>query len=184
MERSLLLQVWVLARLAGTVIDDAVEPSGLVAREFVLYSLLVELGETTPTDLARLSGVPATTISKMLRRMVQRGHFEEMDNPEDARSRIIRLTGAGQAAQQDAATGFADATATLAADLDAEGDQIAWSLERLQGALRRLTGLEAGELAPRPTGATAPAVRYVGRELDAAQSAEVAQFIDFVRRNG
>lgn len=135
MTGTLLLDIWVLARLAGAAMDDAVAPSGLAGREFVLYALIDSLDGATPTELARRSGVPATTISKMLRRMSDRDHVVEEENPEDARSRLLRLSGAGDAALDAAQEGFAALTADVVAGLGDEVEQIEWSLDRLHGAL-------------------------------------------------
>jgi DNA-binding MarR family transcriptional regulator len=179
----MLLDIWVLARTVGAAMDDAVAPSGLVGREFVLYALLDGLGATTPTDLARRSGVPATTISKMLHRMVERGHLEERENPEDARSRLLILTDEGRRTLTRAREGFAELAGDVATELGDENEQVAWSLDRLRAVLATAAGATvnpAGEAA-RPDSATAHAVRYVGRPLGRDEEARVADFIDFVR---
>jgi DNA-binding MarR family transcriptional regulator len=184
MRDTMMLDVWVLARVVGGAMDHAVAPSGLVGREFVLYALLDGVGPTTPTELARRSGVPATTISKMLRRMTSRGDLIEEENPDDARSRLLRLAPAGAATLEVAHKGFAALTAAVGAELGGEDEQVAWSLDRLRAAVEAAAGLDApGSEIPRPDAATAHAVRYVGRPLTSAEEAEVAQFIDFLRRN-
>ena len=185
MAETLLLDIWVLARLVGVAMDDAVEPSGLVGREYVLYALLSAIGATTPTDLARRSGVPATTISKMLRRMTARGHLIEAENPDDARSRLLRLTEEGAVALRLAHEGFASLTKQVLGELGAEAAQVGWSLERLGSALAVATGSDAARSSgPRPEEATAHALRYVGRRLTDAEEAQAAAFVDFVRRDG
>ncbi len=181
MDRSLLLEVWVLARLAGAAMDEAMADSGLTAREFVLYALLAELEQTTPTELARLSGVPATTISKMLRRMERRGDLAETDNPEDARSRIVHLTTDGEHTLGRAQAAFARVAGDLDASLRDERAQIAWSLERLHHGLRRLSGRSVETSPVRPEDARAHELRYVGRALNEAEAAQVADYIDFIR---
>lgn len=184
MADTILLDTWILARLAGGVMDDAVAPAGLVAREFVLYALLDRTGPLTPTELARTSGVPATTISKMVRRMGERNHLVELDNPDDARSRLLQLSPEGAAVLGDAESGYAKLASELTAALGAEVPQIEWSLERLRAALVELSGGRSLEPAQRPSTAQAHIVHYAGRALDEHELAQVRQFIDFVRRNG
>lgn len=179
---GLLLDVWVLARTVGAAMDDAVASSGLVAREFVLYAMLDELGATTPTDLARRTGVPATTISKMLRRMVERSHLREADNPEDARSRLLMLTEDGVATLRTAEKGFAALASSVGSALGEETTQIEWSLARLAVTLRRLAGEDATDMARRPDPATAHGVHYVGRRLSDEETEQVHTFIDFLRQ--
>ncbi|HSF84784.1 MAG TPA: MarR family transcriptional regulator [Acidimicrobiia bacterium] len=185
MAETLLLDVWVLARLAGVAMDDAIAPSGLVSREFVLYALLDGAGPMTPTELARTSGVPATTISKMVKRMGERGHLVELDNPEDARSRLLQLSEEGRGVLDVAERGHAELAAEVATDLGDELAQVQWSLERLRRLLASRAGGDGARPEPsRPTEATVREVRYAGRILTAGEEAQAKQFIDFIRRKG
>lgn len=183
MTHTLLLDIWVLARLAGAAMDDAVAPSGLAGREFVLYALMAGLDGATPTELARRSGVPATTISKMLRRMSDRGHVVEEDNPEDARSRLLRLSAEGDAALDAAHDGFAALTADVVSGLGDEVAQIEWSLGRLRSALGAGGDVDDAGSSARPASATAHSIRYAGRPLTVSEEREVADYIEFLRRN-
>ena len=184
MAKTILLDVWVLARLAGAAMDDAVASAGLVSREFVLYALLEQAGPMTPTELARMSGVPATTISKMVRRMAERDHLVELENPDDARSRLLELSPRGQEVLGEAEAGYASLADGVAAALGGELDQVEWSLERLRATLAQRSGRsgDAG-LGSRPPGATAHEFRYTGRPLTRAEESQVGQFADFLRRD-
>ncbi len=179
----MLLDVWVLARLAGVAMDDAIAPSGLIAREFVLYALLDRAGPMTPTELARTSGVPATTISKMVRRVGERGHLVELENPSDARSRLLRLSPSGEEVLAKAEAGYATLAESVVAALGDECGQVEWSLARLGQALGDASGLAAlpGD---RPAEATAHEIRYAGRPLTPAEESQARDFIDFLRRRG
>ena len=66
--------------------------------EFAVYSLLRLVGPTTPTRLAHDLGMPASTMTHCLRRMEAAGHLIRRPNPEDRRSSLIELTGAGSEA--------------------------------------------------------------------------------------
>ncbi len=184
MAEKMLLDVWILARLVGAAMDEAVAPAGLAAREFVLYALLQRAGPMTPTELARLSGVPATTISKMVRRMADRGHVVELDHPEDARSRLLQLNAAGATVLADAADGYTKLADEASAALGDDVGQIEWSLQRLRTVLAELSGQEVESAASRPENATAHTLRYSGRSLTSAEEARAREFVDFLRRHG
>ena len=185
MAETLLLDVWVLARLAGVAMDHAIADSGLVSREFVLYDLLDRTGPVTPTELARTSGVPATTISKMVRRMGERGHVVELDNPEDARSRLLHLSKTGREVLDEAQQRHAALATEVADALGDDLPHVDWSLERL-----RITLAKPGDVTmprseiERPSTGTVHQFRYTGRPLTDVEEAEARRFIDFIRREG
>lgn len=181
----MLLDVWILARMAGVAMDGAVGPAGLAAREFVLYALLDAAGPMTPSEVARTSGVPATTISKMVRRMGERGHLVELDNPDDARSRLLQLSRPGLAVLNDAEEGYAKLAGEISVALGEEEAQVEFSLQRLRRTLAELIG-QAEEALPatRPAEATAHALRYTGRRLSRAEEQHARRFVDFLRFEG
>jgi DNA-binding MarR family transcriptional regulator len=94
---NVLFEVWLVSRAATARIDDAVRGAGLDADEFAIYSVLASTDGMTPTELAHWMAAPATTVSSYAKRFERRGHVERVQNPDDGRSHVLRLTDAGRA---------------------------------------------------------------------------------------
>src|SRR6185369_4955934 len=75
--------------------------------EYAVYSVLFDEGPHAPTELARRTGMPATSMSHFVRSMLERGHAERAPSPADRRSYRIVLTPAGLAAHGAAGAAFA-----------------------------------------------------------------------------
>jgi DNA-binding MarR family transcriptional regulator len=78
--------------LAQTMRDAPLKPG-----EFAVYSALRLEQPVTPTRLASVLGMPATTLSSALRKMTEAGHLARLPNPADGRSALVELTTAGVA---------------------------------------------------------------------------------------
>jgi DNA-binding MarR family transcriptional regulator/ribosomal protein S18 acetylase RimI-like enzyme len=60
---------------------------------------LVEIGERgtlTGGELAQLLGLEKSSVSRLLRKLVEAGEIEEIPHPDDARSKTLRLTPSGR----------------------------------------------------------------------------------------
>jgi len=182
-EISVLFDVWLLMHLVSGLLDQALTGHGLSGDEFGLYSLLKGFGPVTPTQITRWTGMPATTVSAVLRRLTARGHVERMPNPEDGRSYLVVLTDSGVAAHAGAASSFRVAASGVSqVRADDEPAQRA-VLQRLDQALRDLCALDPRPYrVPESSPGTAPALTYTGRPLTPAQEREVRRYIEFVRR--
>jgi DNA-binding MarR family transcriptional regulator len=183
-EISVLFDVWLLMHLVSGMLDQALAGHGLSGDEFGLYSLLRGFGPLTPTQIARWTGMPATTVSAVLRRLTARGHVERTPHPDDGRSYLVGLSDSGLAAHAGAASAFRTAAARVSEALgDDESAQRA-ALQRLDHVLRGITGLD-----PRPYQVTAssaeasPALTYTGQALTPAQEHQVRRYIEFVQRS-
>jgi DNA-binding MarR family transcriptional regulator len=182
-DTTLLLDVWLVSHLTGRLLDDALRPLGLTGDEFGLYSLIYSGGPVTPTQMSRWTGMAQTTVSGMLRRIAARGHLEDDPHPDDARSRLLRLSDVGVRVTGQAA---AELAATLPVLNDALGngqDAIRAKLAVLDEGLRQLV-----DAAPRPyafpgTGQPVepPTISYRGPRLSPTQVDEVCSFIDWLR---
>ena len=115
--RSLLFEVWMVANSTRSLLDETLLPSGLDADEFALYSVLRQGAGITPTELATLMSIPATTVSSIVARLERRRHARRTPNPEDARSYRIQLTPTGQRAHSGAAKLFLPVLAAIEAAL-------------------------------------------------------------------
>ena len=108
---SLLFELHVAARQAAALVAAAMADSPLTPEEFAVYSILFDEGPHAPTELARRSGMPPTSMSHFVRTMTDRGHVMRSTDPADHRSYRIVLTPAGAAAHAVASTAFAEADA-------------------------------------------------------------------------
>jgi DNA-binding MarR family transcriptional regulator len=80
--------------------------SPLKPDEYAVYSLLYDTGPITPSEMAQLLGMPATTMSDYARTMVERRHAIRHPNPEDQRSYRLALSRRGVAAHDVAMEWF------------------------------------------------------------------------------
>jgi DNA-binding MarR family transcriptional regulator len=134
---GLLLQPYVVAQLAGAVVEQIVEGSGLTASEFAVTSWLNLHGSATPSQLAHDLGIPPTTLSSMLDRLVRKKQVRRVRHPDDGRSALLELTPKGRATTVRNNERFARMLKTLKANLDGDGEEILETLRRLEAGLRR-----------------------------------------------
>jgi DNA-binding MarR family transcriptional regulator len=106
----------VRALLAHAVAGTTLRPD-----EYAVYSVLFENGPTGPTELSRLLGMPATTISGYARTMRDRGHAQRLDQPGDGRAYELALTPTGLAAHAATGTVFATLTRAIEEQLRTDG---------------------------------------------------------------
>ena len=85
--------------------------SPLTPEEYAVYSVLFDEGPHAPTELARRTGMPPTSMSHFVRAMFERGHAERAQAPADRRSYRIVLTDTGLAAHAAASAAFSEADA-------------------------------------------------------------------------
>lgn len=181
-DATLLLDVWLVSHLTARLLDDALRPLGLTGDEFGLYSLIYSEGPVTSTQISGWTGMAQTTISGMLRRLAARGHLDENPNPDDARSRLLRLSDDGLGVTARAAAVLSETLPRLNDALTEGQDVIRAKLGDLDHGLRMLV-----EAAPRPYavlgGGPPPeraAISYQGPTLSRVQADEVRAFIDWL----
>ena len=182
-DATLLVDVWLVSHLTARLHDDVLRPVGLTGDEFGLYSLIYAGAPVTPTQISRWTGMAQTTVSGMVRRIVARGHLVDDPHPDDARSRLLRLSDDGLAVTVQAAAVLAATLPLLNDALAGEQDAIRAKLADLDKGLRQLV-----DVAPRPydlpaTGqpSVRPAISYRGTRLSQTQATEVGAFIDWLR---
>lgn len=127
-----------------------------------LHALVVldTLGQHAAGELARQLGVTAATATGVVDRLVRDGLVQRTDDPDDGRSRIIRITDAGRAAWSEALLGptaIDDAViARLTIDelrLIVQGGAI------LRGAIEQVVGTASqGATAAGSTGSARPSI--------------------------
>ena len=120
---SLLFEVSAAARRVAGLVQAAMIDSPLSPDEYAVYSVLFDEGPHAPTELARRTGMPPTTMSHFVRAMRARGHAERAPDPADRRSYRIVLTAAGLAAHAAAGTAFAEADERFVRALAADEEE-------------------------------------------------------------
>lgn len=107
----MLFELFAAARAVGELVSTALDGSPLTPDEYAVYSVLFDEGPHAPTELARRTGMPPTSMSHFVRAMLARGHAERAPDPADGRSYRIVLSEAGLAAHAATSLAFAEADA-------------------------------------------------------------------------
>jgi len=181
---SILFDLWLINHLLSGALDEVlVDASGLTGEDFGFYSLLRRFGPLTPTQVSRWTAMPATTVSATVRLLTGRGHVEQVRNPADGRSRLIMLIEAGMTTHAATAAVFVTQTRPLATALGSDEHQQRLSLQRLDAALRPVSGLDPRPYAVDATAATTASSQlgYSGPTLRPDEEDSVRTYIDFVR---
>jgi len=134
---GLLLQPYVLAQLAGSIVDQAVSGSGVTAAEFAVTSWLNIRGSVTPSQLAHDLGIPPTTMSSMLDRLVRKKQLRRVRHPDDGRSALLELTPRGKATIVQNNERLLRMLQAVRKNLDDDPEAILESLRRLEDGFRR-----------------------------------------------
>lgn len=132
---NVLFDVWLVSRAATALIDDAVQPAGLSADEFAIYSVLASTDGMTPSELAHWMSAPATTVSSYAGRLARRGHLKRVRNPDDRRSHRLRLTAKGRSAHRAAGRLFQPLLDEVTRRLGPDADRVHELLQALHRAL-------------------------------------------------
>lgn len=99
---SLLFDFFVTSQRLRRVLTDGLEEAGMRPDEYAVYSLLLEQGPLTATEMAELLGMPLTTVLDYLKDMTHAGHLVRTSHPFDGRAVQLSLNRAGLAAQRRA----------------------------------------------------------------------------------
>src|SRR5512147_2469000 len=93
--RNVLFRLYILSQLANDLLDQAMIRMNLNPNDFAVQSAIRAYQPITPTRLASLLGMPATTLSSHLRRLEARRQIRRRPNPEDGRSTLLEVTKLG-----------------------------------------------------------------------------------------
>jgi MarR family 2-MHQ and catechol resistance regulon transcriptional repressor len=93
---NLWLSLFRTAEAVERVARKSMNDAGLGFSDFVILESLLHLGPLTPSTLAEKSNLTSGSITAALDRLAAKNLVERGSNPEDQRSRIVRLTDAGR----------------------------------------------------------------------------------------
>jgi DNA-binding MarR family transcriptional regulator len=98
----LLNEIAIVAQLSGTAFERVMPPP-LNLPQFVVLNHMVRLGDgRTPVDLARAMQVTKGTMTNTLGNLERAGYVSIHPDPDDGRSKRVRLTAAGREAREAA----------------------------------------------------------------------------------
>lgn len=132
-DSCLCLHVQRAARALARRFDEALRPFGLTNGQF---SLLMALNRPEPPPLgavARLLAMDRTTLTAALKPLERQGLVEVLPNAKDGRSRLLRLTAAGEARLAAAVPAWRAAHGGLEGDLGPQAADLRQGLLRLSG---------------------------------------------------
>jgi DNA-binding MarR family transcriptional regulator len=93
---AVLTEAGIVTQLSTALLETRL-PKGMVAAQFsVLNHLACRPAGQTPLRIARAFQVPKTSMTHSLAVLERDGLVETAPNPEDGRSKIVRITPAGQ----------------------------------------------------------------------------------------
>jgi DNA-binding MarR family transcriptional regulator len=140
---SLLFDLFAASQQVKSLLAAAMEDAGMGADGYAVYSALFEFEPLTPTELGRVVGLPATTVSHYIRAMREQRHIDEARNPVDSRSRILSLTVSGRVAHRRASLAFEEAYRRFVARIADPDETKRALLEIEEAAAAALTELSA-----------------------------------------
>jgi DNA-binding MarR family transcriptional regulator len=136
---SVLFETWTLMHSVGELLVEALADAPLNADEFGFYSAVFDNQPVTPNTIAELAGLPPTTVSSYLNRLVARGHISKRRNPADGRSFLIELTPLGTHVLHETWLRFEPAQDTVIRCMTEPPEQVIETLKRLTEAVQAAT---------------------------------------------
>jgi DNA-binding MarR family transcriptional regulator len=137
---SLAFDVFAVSQRLGAYLDRALAGTGIRPAEYAVYSLMLEAGPRTPSELAAMLGTPPSTLSTYLTAMLARGHAHRIPNPADGRSVRVVLTDLGRGVVQRINPAFSRAHVLLNDSLERPVEDIRAILFELSEAIERASG--------------------------------------------
>lgn len=137
-QRGPFLLIFAVDQQLGGLLGQTMRDAPLRPGEFAVYSALRLEQPVTPTRLAGVLGMPATTLSSALRKMSEAGHLNRTPNPADGRSSLVELTAAGRAVTEGCFPAFRTAIDAFREQLTEEFVTEHELLRVLEGASRAI----------------------------------------------
>jgi DNA-binding MarR family transcriptional regulator len=134
---GLLFDVLAAEERVGQLLRLALAETGLKPMEYAVTSLLGTLGPTTPSQIAKVIGVPPSTLSGHLAALTRRGVIRREPAPVDGRSALLELTKDGQLLQQQAVAELRRHMKRLRGELRTPVEEMRVALHALADALDR-----------------------------------------------
>ena len=135
---SVLFDLYVADSAARELLRPVMARTGLTARQYGEYSIVVTGGPMSVSAFAAIARIPLATASDTVRAMERRGHLERTRDPADGRAWLVDLTDEGREAHETARNAFRTAARRVSRLLgDAEPD-VRQALQLLADACARV----------------------------------------------
>lgn len=131
--RLLIADVYELAGVSRRTSEDLARSVGQTAARWHVLSVLSDRPRTVPSSARRL-GLAPQSVQRVVADLVASGHLEAVDNPDHARSPLLRLTDLGRSAVDELFARSADNRADVLARAGVTADELAVA----RGVLRKL----------------------------------------------
>ena len=135
-EQPILESLRITSLLAGRLLERELAARGVPAAQFALVEEIGRAEPVTPSELARRTGHPPTTLSDQLNRLSRRGLVRRERNPADGRSTLISLTDSGNTLRASGSPAVERAEELVAARLRTPVHDIDRALAHLEFAAR------------------------------------------------
>lgn len=118
--------------------DDRLRDAGITTPQFTLLVALETLGSSSVGELSEYLTMDRTTATRNLDRLEERGLVDSAPGEEDARRRMVDLTGEGRDVLRDAYPDWKGAQASVVGELGEE------DFEELLTLVNRITEITRG----------------------------------------
>jgi DNA-binding MarR family transcriptional regulator len=139
-EISLLFDFFVTSQRLRRVLTDALLDAGMRPDEYAVYSLLLERGPLTASEMAEMLGMPLTTVLDYVRSLDRAGHVVKTAHPFDGRATELSLSKSGLAAQRRANRHWEVVRKNIEGGLEVPVAQVRRSLRALDDSARNAAG--------------------------------------------
>ena len=113
-------EIGIIEQLTRALLEARL-PDGLIAPHFGVISHLSRVGDrATPVALARAFQVPKTSMTHTLQGLEKGGYVSMAPNPDDGRSKVVRLTDKGRGMRDQIMQKLGPEVAQLAGQIDME----------------------------------------------------------------
>lgn len=133
--RLLIADVYELAGLSRRTSEDLARSVGQTAARWHVLSVVSDGPRTVPSAARRL-GLAPQSVQRVVGDLLASGHLEVLDNPDHARSPLMRLTDLGRATVGELFARSRDDRADVLARAGVTADELAAA----RGVLRKLVG--------------------------------------------
>jgi DNA-binding MarR family transcriptional regulator len=133
--RLLIADVYELTGASRRTSEELARSVGQTAARWHVLSVVSDGPRTVPSAARRL-GLAPQSVQRVVADLVASGHLEAVDNPDHARSPLMRLTELGRSAVDELYARSADNRADVLARAGVTADELAVA----RGVLRKLVG--------------------------------------------
>jgi DNA-binding MarR family transcriptional regulator len=144
---GLLFETFVVSQLARDLLGEAIRDGGLTTVEYGVQSAIGTLDGITPAELATLTGMPPSSLSRHIARLTELGHLQREPHPTDGRAYRLRLTPNGREVYLQNGAGLKRLLARIDEHLDTAAADVLAAMQTLERALRAIRAEDAAPAA-------------------------------------